>query len=256
MAKPSESTGMVIPAHLCKFEKIIPNGAEWNMEAQDWLVLQLADGIAYALDSKAGKELPQGGVIVVPPKSRTTLTASVLGRAWFRGMAIRVSSLTGILTALERQCLETEVARQCAPFLALPPDHVFARRVTQILASDQTTLSNRLAFAQTFAEMVAPQLQEALNQGMEHGRNQQEAKGRLRHLIAQVPESELSNFSLAELAKQLHCCERHASRLFREEWGTSFPSYVSDIRLKKACHLLLHGNLKIIDVALESGHGS
>ena len=32
--------------------------------------------------------------------------------------------------------------------------------------------------------------------------------------------------------------------------------YVSEIRLKKACHLLLQRKLKIIDVALESGHGS
>ena len=91
---------------------------------------------------------------------------------------------------------------------------------------------------------------------MENEKNQMEAKGRLRQFIRQTPESELAGFSLGELAKQLHCCERHVSRLFREEWGASFPSYVSEIRLKKACQLLLQGNLKIIDVALESGHGS
>ena len=62
------------------------------------------------------KELRLGGVIVCPPKSQITLTASVLGRALFRGMAIRVGSLAGFLTARERQCLETDVARQCAPF--------------------------------------------------------------------------------------------------------------------------------------------
>lgn len=248
---------MTVPAHLAKFEKIIPNGAEWTMAAQDWVVLQLSEGVAYVFDSKAGRELPQGGVIVCPPNSRVALTASVLGRAVFRGMAIRVGSLTGFLTSLERQCLETEVARQCAPFLALAPDHDLARRLTQIFAQDQTpALANRLAFAQTFAELVGPQLREALNKGMENEKNQQEAKGRLRQLIGRIPESELSSLSLGELAGQLHCCERHASRLFREECGTSFPSYVSDIRLRKACHLLLQGNRKIIDVALESGHGS
>ena len=174
-----------------------------------------------------------------------------------RGMAIRIGSLAGFLTALERQCLETEVARQCAPFLALPADHALARRMTQMFTQDQPlTLASRLAFAQTFAELVTPQLCEALNKGRLHEKNQQEVKVRLRQLISQIPESELPDLSLGELAKQLHCCERHASRLFREEWGTSFPSFVSEIRLKKACHLLLQRNLKIIEVALESGHGS
>jgi hemolysin activation/secretion protein/AraC-like DNA-binding protein len=248
---------MTGPVHLSKFERIILNGAEWRLAAQDWVVLQLCEGIAYAIDSKAGKELPLGGVIVCPPNSQVTLTASVLGRARFRGMAIRVGSLTGFLTAPERQCLETEVARQCAPFLTLPADHALAGRVTQIFAQTQPpTLSSRLAFAQTFAELVEPLMHVALKEGMENEENQMEAKGRLRHFIRQIPESELTRLSLGELAKQLHCCERHVSRLFREEWGTSFPSYVSDIRLKKACQLLLQGNLKIIDVALESGHGS
>ncbi len=253
----SEPTRMNDPAHLSKFERIILHGAEWRLAAQDWLVLQLCEGIAYAFDSKASKELPRGGVIVCPPNSQITLTASVLGRALFRGMAIRIGSLTGFLTALERQCLEAEVARQCAPFLSLPADHALACRVALIFARNEPpSLSSRLAFAQAFAELVEPQLHVALKEGMESETNQMEAKVRLRHFIRQMPESELMSLSLAEMAKQLHCCERHVSRVFREEWGTSFPSYVSGLRLKKACQLLLQGNLKIIDVALESGHGS
>ena len=245
------------PVHMSKFERTVLSGAEWQLVTSDWVVLQLSEGIAYAFDPKASKELPRGGVMVIPPKSEITMTASVLGRAIFRGMAIRVSSLTGVMTALERQCLETAVARQCAPFLALASEHPLARRVTEIFAPDQTpTLSNRLALAQTFAEMVGPQLREALQKGSEEEKNQQDAKGRLRQVISQIPESELSSLSLEELSKLLHCCERHASRLFREEWGTGFLSYVSDLRLKKACHLLLQGKLKIVDVALESGHGS
>jgi AraC-like DNA-binding protein len=71
-----------------------------------------------------------------------------------------------------------------------------------------------------------------------------------------MPESELAELTLTELARQLHCCERHASRIFTGLCGTSFRSYVLDLRLKRACRLLSEGELKIIDVALESGHGS
>jgi hemolysin activation/secretion protein/AraC-like DNA-binding protein len=257
MAKLIKPTPVANPVYLTRFEQIIPNGAEWYLAISDWVVLQLSEGIAYAFDSKGARELPLGGVMICPPKTEITLTASVLGRAMFRGMAIRVNSLMGFLTALERQCLETDVARQCAPFLALPAEHPLAGRVTQLFAQEaMLTLSNRLAFAQTFAELVGPLLHEALNKGRESEKSQQEARGRLRQLISQISESELSNMSLGDLAKMLHCCERHAGRLFRSEFKTGFLSYVSDIRLKKASELLLHGNLKIIDVALESGHGS
>jgi AraC-like DNA-binding protein len=242
---------------MAKFERVVPSGTEWRLATQDWVVLQLSEGIAYAFERNPGKELPGGGVIVCPPKSEITLTASVLGRAVFRGTTIRVGSLIGFLTAMERQCLETEVARQFAPFLSLPAEHTLARRMTQLFAQDQIpTLSNRLAFAQSFAELVGPQLHEAMNKGRESEKNQQDAKGRLRQFINQIPESELSSLSLEKLSKLLHCCERHASRLFKEECGTGFLSYVSDVRLKKACHLLLQGNMKIIDVAMQSGHGS
>jgi hemolysin activation/secretion protein/AraC-like DNA-binding protein len=245
------------PVHLSLFEKTVPEGVEWKLTTTDWIVLQLSEGIAYAFDLKVSQELPGGGVIVVPPKMEITMTASVLGPALFRGMAIRVSSLTGFLTALERQCLETEVARQMAPFLALSAEHPSAKRVAQVFGQRQApTLSHRLALAQTFAELVGPQLSDALNKGRDQEKRQQDTKKRLRQILSALPESELSTLSLGKMAKMLRCCERHAARMFREEWGAGFVSYVADLRLKKACHLLLQGNLKIIDVAFESGHGS
>jgi AraC-like DNA-binding protein len=245
------------PVHLSKFEETILSGSEWHLETSDWMVLQLCEGIAYTLNLQDKQELPLGGVIVCPPNAVLTLTASVLGRVSLRGMALRVSSLTGFLTALERHCLETEVARQFAPFLTLPADHPLSRRVTRILEQDGApTLSSRLAFVQTFADLVGPQLLGALHKGRENEKNQQDAKGRLRELITQIPESKLSTLSLGDMAGLLHCCERHASRLFREELGTGFLSYVANLRLKKACDLLRQGNMKIIDVAMDSGYGS
>src|SRR5580693_5285913 len=158
---------------------------------------------------------------------------------------------------MERQCLETEVAAQCAPFLVLAPEHPLAKRSLDFFSRGLApALHDRLAFVQAFSELIGPQLHAALNKGKETEKTQQDAKGRLREFISQMPESEICTLSLEELAKMLHCCERHASRLCREAWGTGFVSYVSDIRLKTACQLLLEGNRKIIDVALESGHGS
>jgi len=257
MDKCGPQTQMSNPAHMSRFERSIPGGGEWHLGTSDWVVLHLSQGIAYVFDRRATQELPAGGVIVCPPKSDMVLTASVLGAAVFRGIGIRTSSLTGLLTALERQSLEAEVARECAPFLSFAAEHPLAKRVTLLLGQEHwPSLASRLALVQTFAEIIGPHLVAALHKGMEDEKNQQDAKGRLRQIISEIPESELCDLSLGEMAKMLHCCERHASRLFREEWGTGFLSYVSEVRLKKACDLLLEGRLKIIDVALESGHGS
>jgi AraC-like DNA-binding protein len=243
--------------HLSRFETTVLSGAEWPLETTDWVILQLCEGNAYAFGSKVSMELPPCGVLVCPPNSNVTMMASVLGQAVFRGMAIQLSSLSGFMTALERQCLETEVARQCAPFMILPADHPLAKRVLCMFQHENNmTLPNRLAVAQTFAELLAPQMHQALQQGQVAEKGQQGAKDRLRQFISQMPESELAHLSLEQMAKLLHCCERHASRLFQQVFGTGFLSYVSELKLKKSCHLLLQDRLKIIDIALESGYGS
>jgi hemolysin activation/secretion protein len=72
----------------------------------------------------------------------------------------------------------------------------------------------------------------------------------------QLPASESSVFSLGPKTKMRHCCQRHAGRLSRQERGTGFLCYVSDLGWQKAPHLLVQGNLKIIDVTFASGHWS
>jgi hemolysin activation/secretion protein/AraC-like DNA-binding protein len=251
-ASPADS-----PTHLTKFERIILNGGEWNLQPTDWLILQLVEGVAYSFENLATKELALGGILLCPPKSRLAIIASQLGRAVFRGTTIHVNSLMGFLTALERQCLESDVARECTPFLVLPADNPGASQMRLLLEPvPHMTLGDRLAIVQTFSGFISRQLSEALTRRMESEKNQQEAKGRLRQLVARMSEAELSKLSIGDLAKMLHCCERHASRLFRDEFGSGFLSYVSDLRLKLACRLLLQKELKIIDVALESGYGS
>jgi hemolysin activation/secretion protein/AraC-like DNA-binding protein len=220
------------------------------------MILQLCEGIAYVFDRQGTRELQVGGVVLLPPESAAVLTASVLERARFRGATLRVSSLTGFLTGLERQCLEADIARATAPFVLLPPDHAAAVQLGGLFANEKPSLANRVGFVQWFAELIGPQLNDALAKRHADQASQKQAKARLRQFITEMPESEFTDLSLGEMARMLHCCEHHASRLFRQEFGASFPSYVADLRLKKACQLLAYGQMKIIDVALESGHGS
>ncbi len=66
-------------------------------------------------------------------------------------------------------------------------------------------------------------------------------------------EAELSGKTLGELAGQLHCSERHFSRLFREEFGVPLRARQIELRLQRARQLLADLDAKIINVAYESG---
>jgi AraC-like DNA-binding protein len=241
--------------HMTKFEKQLFTGAEWALKAPMWTVLQLSSGIAYLHSVSANTELPLGGLIVVPPNSAVMVLASTLAEANLRGCAIKVSSLSGLLTLAERVCLEKGVADECAPFRQVEVSHPLAAWIAEINENGKAlNLASRLRLMTIFAEWLGPMLENAARN--EKGWDAQNPKTRLRQLINEIPESEIAELSLSDLARTLCCCERHASRLFHEVCGSSFRRYVAELRLDKACQMLSQGNSKIIDVALESGHSS
>ncbi|HEX7653678.1 MAG TPA: helix-turn-helix domain-containing protein, partial [Verrucomicrobiae bacterium] len=79
-------------------------------------------------------------------------------------------------------------------------------------------------------------------------------RDRFREFIGKMSEAELATRSLPELAGQLHCSERHFSRLFREEFNVSLRDRQTELRLQRARQLLAATNAKIINVAYESGY--
>jgi AraC-like DNA-binding protein len=241
--------------HMTKFEKNLLNGAEWLVKGPLWVVVQLCGGVAYMLGAQTKHEMVLSGLAVVPPNSSVTIRSSILTEADLRGCSVDVSSLCGLITLGERMCLEKEAALQCAPFRLVACSHPLSGRLEQCFQNHkELNLLIRLAFLQSLAEWLAPFLEKAAVWNSE--RAETNPRERLKQFIHQTPESEMAGLNLEDLAKNLCCGGRHASRLFHEVCGCSFRKYISDLRLNKACQLLTQGNYKIIDVALESGHSS
>ena len=69
-----------------------------------------------------------------------------------------------------------------------------------------------------------------------------------------MSEAELAVRPLSQLAGELHCSERHFSRLFREEFRVSLRARQTELRLQRARQLLVESDAKIINVAYESGY--
>lgn len=241
--------------HFSKFDQALGRGADWPIKTPLWVVLQLHRGVAYACTERVNEELVPGGVVIVPPQAPLTVLASQLGEANLRGMALRMSALQGLITAAERLCLEGEIAQACLPFCQLPASHALAERLNALFQTERVpSLTDRLAFLHAFAEWCAPLLAKAdKTRCATMGQN---PKARLQEFLSQMPESELATLSLEAVAKHLCCSDRHVNRLFYDVCGCSFRRYITELRLNKACQLLVEGEHKIIEVALDSGHSS
>lgn len=65
-----------------------------------------------------------------------------------------------------------------------------------------------------------------------------------------------ANITLTSAADKFNISETHLSKLFREYVKTSFASYLEKLRITKAKELLIVGQLKMIEIAEQTGYNS
>jgi transcriptional regulator GlxA family with amidase domain len=71
--------------------------------------------------------------------------------------------------------------------------------------------------------------------------------------LEELEAGSLDGLTLRVLAERLEVSERQASRLLRDELGTSFPDYLAALRIERAKKLLATTDEPVTDVALETG---
>jgi hemolysin activation/secretion protein/AraC-like DNA-binding protein len=79
---------------------------------------------------------------------------------------------------------------------------------------------------------------------------------RFRQLIQQMPDQEFLKHTPDQIAELCGCSRRHLGRLFRSHFGVALRTKQTELRLLLACQLLMDTNVKIIQVAMESGYRS
>src|SRR5690606_35193461 len=60
--------------------------------------------------------------------------------------------------------------------------------------------------------------------------------------------------SLELVAEKLNISGGYLSTYFKEKDGRNFIDYVHEVRIEKAKHLLLTSNLKVLDIAQQTGY--
>jgi AraC-like DNA-binding protein/mannose-6-phosphate isomerase-like protein (cupin superfamily) len=62
--------------------------------------------------------------------------------------------------------------------------------------------------------------------------------------------------TLGQLSEHFHLSASYLSELFKQQVGTTFVSYLHEVRIRHACTLLVSTSLSVADIAMEVGFGS
>ncbi|MDD5138775.1 MAG: helix-turn-helix domain-containing protein [Verrucomicrobiales bacterium] len=227
-----------------------PSG-EWTPQYRGWIVARVAEGAGYWLNGGNARELNVGDGFAVNFNSNMRLRASQLGPLKLQFFTVQPQYLNGVLTVAEWHQLETAPDR-LSPYVSVftaaePVAQKFAR-IAGLLGGDGLAL--RCALLQVWASA----LHGLLTTPAPEPAGGNKLHERFRQLLDKMTGAELAEASLAGLAGQLHCSERHFSRLFREEFGVPLRTRQTELRLQRAQQLLADSNAKVINVAYDSGY--
>ena len=242
---------MTVERHLTLQELTLRPSGEWTPQARGWIVARVAEGGGYWMQGGNARELNVGDGFIAGFNASALLRSSQLGQLKLQFFTVQPQHLNGVLTVAEWHQFEVASNNPSSNVLIFnagePVGQKFSRLAEQ---SPNDGPSTRCALLQLWVSAVAGLLAAPISES--NGGNK--LHERFRQVIGKMTEAELAESSLADLAGQLYCSERHFSRLFREEFGVPFRARQIELRLQRAQQLLAGSDDKIITVAYESGY--
>lgn len=220
----SQSTFILFPAmtvqrHLILQELTLRPSGEWTPQHRGWMVARVAEGVGYWQHDGKVRELHVGDGFVLSSNVSARLRSSQLELLKLQFFTVQPQYLAGLLTMTEWHRLEFTPDSTLPHVSVFTAAEIIGQKFARLAAQTHSdALSMRCALLQLWVSAIA---------GLLGGWAGSPADGnklreRFRQLVGQMPEAELSECSLSDLAAQLHCSERHFSRMFREEFGLPF----------------------------------
>lgn len=215
-------------------------------------MVRVASGVGYWLrPGLAARQLGAGDGLLTSGNSNGVLRASQLGELRLQFFVIQPQYLNGLLTVAEWHQLEVAPSNPSARVSIFTAAEPLAQRFTRLAEQPhQEGLPVRCGLLQLWANAIASLLPAPVWEPDGSGKLLE----RFRQLVGRMPEAELSQCSLRDLAGQLNCSERHFTRLFRKEFAVPFRARQIELRLQHARQLLADSDAKIINVAYDSGY--
>ncbi|HEX9046370.1 MAG TPA: helix-turn-helix transcriptional regulator [Verrucomicrobiae bacterium] len=234
--------------HLIIQELSLRPSEEWS-PGNGWTVVRVADGVGYCLRAGHARDLKCGDMIIAGAQAAATFRASQLGLLKLEFYVVLPECLNGLLTVTEWRQLEDAPAQSARLLLNFASCEPPAQKFTRLAAQAQRdSLATRSALLQLWASCISAILPTgAVSPAIS-------LRDRFRQFVGKMSEAELVARSLPDLAAELHCSERHFSRLFREEYQVSLRAWQTELRLQRARQLLVDSDAKIMSIAQESGY--
>jgi AraC-like DNA-binding protein len=243
---------MNVERHLVLQELTLSPSAEWFPHCNGWMMARVAEGSGYWLQSGAAhRQLNLGDGLIILRNANGIVRASQLNSLKLQLFTIHPQYLNGLLTVVEWQQLEVAADNPLPPVSFFTADEPIGQKFMRL--ADQTP-SDRLPMRCALLLLWANAVSSLMPLPVSPPPGGNKLRDHFREHVGQMTEAELSERSLTELARQLHCSERHFSRLFREEFGVPFRARQNELRLQRARQLLADSNTSILNVANESGY--
>ena len=241
---------MTTNGHLALSECALPPATELELSFRGWCVVRVEKGLGYFLAPKTPRELAEHDVLVLPEGVRGNFRASRLTALTLQYFTVTPEQLSGLPNLAERHYLD-QSSQQTTPRYFSAHEPVAQRfRVIASQAPPVPGLRSRCQFLALFAELLADELTQVRPEDLANA----SARARFQRLIHQLPEGELHQRSVPELAQLCQCSDRHFSRMFREHFGVSIREWQMDYRLERARQLLRDSEVRVVQVARESGY--
>jgi AraC-like DNA-binding protein len=154
----------------------------------------------------------------------TVFRSSQLGEMklhWFR---LCPELLTGFFTLHEQHYLGFIAPKRKAVLQIFPASHDVATQFATL--SKELSRGNSLTSRGRMLAIIVSLLRHELMHCEFRQDSPLNAGERFKQLIAAAPAADIQNMSIAELARECGCSERHFSRLFRASFGFSLPASV------------------------------
>jgi len=240
---------MTLVRHLIIQELCLRPSGEWT-PAGGWTVVRVAEGAGYCLQAGSARELNVGDMALAGANAAATFRASQLGVLKLEYFQVLPQCLNGLLTVTEWRQLEDVSSQMSKRVLHVSANEPAAQKFTRLVTQPQRDgLAARSALLQLWASNITNLLPI-----MDAGSSSVNLRERFRQFIGKMSETELAVRTLPQLAEEMHCSERHFSRLFREEFHISLRARQTELRLQRARQLLVESDSKIINIAFESGY--
>jgi AraC-like DNA-binding protein len=243
---------VTVERHLMLQEVTLRPSGEWTPCHPEWFMVRVAEGTGYWLQpGVAARQLGRGDGLLTSGDRNGVLRASQLGELKLQYFIVQPQYLNGLLTIVEWHQLEVILRRPASPAAIFTASQALAQRFTRLAEQPyRDSLPVRCGLLQLWANAIADSLPKAKFKSGHSAR----LRDRFRQLVSRMPAAELCSRPLSDLAGQLNCSERHFRRIFCEAFGVSLRTRQIELRLQRARQLLADSNVKIVNIARESGY--